>query len=88
MAGTKLAREERVPTVVIAELAHGDRALMSRARRFKSPLRNYLHPLKAAERSGALHQLAAFGPEAEVPDIGKVNGMAWRSCRIHACWRT
>jgi hypothetical protein len=36
MAGTKLVREERVPTVEIAEVAHGDPALMSRARRLKS----------------------------------------------------
>jgi hypothetical protein len=27
MAGTKLVREERVPTVEIAAVAHGDRAL-------------------------------------------------------------
>jgi len=38
MAGTKLVREERVPTVAIAEVADGDHASMSRDRRFKSLL--------------------------------------------------
>ena len=61
MAGTKLVREERVPTVEIAEVAHGDRALMSRARRFKSPhpdhtykhLRSSKHlPISAPEIRG------------------------------------
>lgn len=32
----------------------------------KSPLQNYLHPLKAAECSGAPLQAAAFGPEADM----------------------
>jgi hypothetical protein len=34
-------------------------------RRLKSLLRNYLHLLKAAERSGALRQAAGCGPEAD-----------------------
>ena len=53
-------QEELVPAVPIQAIS--PECAWALQEQCKSYLRNYLHPLRAAERFGVLHRAAPFGP--------------------------